>query len=117
MADGDKTIVEEEVVAVGEELTDKATCEFCNDPFRVGECPQHPSEKKEKYPEAPTPEAVTITAADRVEPTKISVWHGFVYKCPACSEPSIMHFGEFGFASCPACRAIVNYAWEADNKH
>lgn len=86
----------------------------CEDPLREGECPVHPSEDVKAKP--PAQEAAVVTAADRVDPKKKSVWVGFAFKCPKCKEDSIMHWGEMSFDYCPSCGAKIVYEWEQDKK-
>ena len=92
----------------------KAVC-ICNEAFRVGECPVHPSEKVSDYPTPPTPEVVMVTAADRYEPTKKTMWVGFGFTCPKCKENSLRHWETGGYSYCPCCGTKVEYSFSTSD--
>ncbi len=105
-----ETIYEENrPVNVGDKAVE-SNC-VCEDPFRVGECPAHPSSPAE-YPGAPTQKVLLVRASDRVEPQKKSSWIGFAFNCPGCGDGSIMHWGTNGFNYCPSCGSPMAYEWE-----
>ena len=85
---------------------------ICDDAFREGECPVHPSEQPEGYPTPPTPEIFVVTAAMRYEPTKKTQWIGYGFICPNCQENSLRHWETGGYAYCPACGAKIAYEFE-----